>query len=79
MIPFWSVSSCGMCMYFNRFLKVVPVIVKDKAITSKLRAHSCVNLFASLDHLAYLKVYRKQYVQEAALLVDRRKLTTVHR
>lgn len=68
-----------MCVYFNRFLKVVLIIVKDKVITSKHRAHSCVNLFASLGHLAYLKLYRKQYVQETALPVDRRKLTTVHR
>ena len=45
--------ACACTFIYNRFFKVVLIITsKDKELTSRYRAHSCVNLFPSLAHLA---------------------------
>lgn len=70
---FLAILICGMFMHFhNRFLKVVLIITSKDKRSHQDRAHSCVNLFPSLDHLAYLKVYEEQKVSKA--VPGRRKL-----
>lgn len=73
-LPFISFHSgqsmCAMCLYFiiNRFFTSSSYYnIRDEKITARHRAHSCVTLPTSLEHLTYLKVYKEQNMQEQAL------------
>lgn len=65
-LPFTSYHSgllqcvaCTCVFIVNRFLKVVLVLTFKDERSHQNRTHSCANVFASLGHLAYLKVCRK--------------------